>query len=237
MKAIKNLHEIFYVFGHHVRNKIRGRQPLWPYVKQFPYVIYFNIYKKNPIDLELPWLTIEAILHLKRYLSKDMRVLEYGSGGSTLFFCQRVKELVSIEHDAKWFELVENRVRNKNSLNTKLFLVLPTKSKASHPVRYASVTRGRDKNLDYYDYVSTIDQFIDEYFDVIVIDGRARTYCLKHSVNKLRSGGLLVFDNADRVEYQEQIRNYLSGWETYSYTGHIVGGLAIATTNIYIKPF
>lgn len=91
--------------------------------------------------------------------------------------------------------------------------------------------------MDYYDYVSTIDQFIDEYFDVIVIDGRARTHCLKHSVTKLRTGGMLVFDNADRVEYQDQLCNYLSGWKTYSYTGHIVGGLAIATTNIYIKPF
>lgn len=236
MNKIQNLYEIVYVFAHHIKTKVKAKQPIWSYAKQFPHVIYFNINKRRPIDLELPWLAIEAVFHIRRFLNKEMRVLEYGAGGSTLFFSKRIKEIVSIEHDAEWFDLVKNRVRNKDLSNAQFFIVPPTTPEGGQPVRYASITKKAYNGLDFYHYVSVIDQFIDGYFDMIVIDGRARTYCLEHSVRKLRSGGMLVFDNADRIEYQEQIRKQLSGWETYSYTGHVIGGLAIATTNLYIKP-
>ncbi|MBU6399666.1 MAG: hypothetical protein KGS61_05060, partial [Verrucomicrobia bacterium] len=39
---------------------------------------------KYPLDLELPWFAYAAIDFLDRYLRPDMRVCEYGSGGSTL---------------------------------------------------------------------------------------------------------------------------------------------------------
>src|SRR5690606_37246496 len=94
VKKIELSTNMFYVFAHYIKKRIKDRQPVWPYVKQLPYVIYLNINNKSPLDLELPWLTIGAILHIKRFLNKNMRVFEYGSGGSTLFFSKRAKEVV-----------------------------------------------------------------------------------------------------------------------------------------------
>jgi hypothetical protein len=40
-------------------------------------------------------------------------------------------------------------------------------------------------------------------FDIVVIDGRDRVNCAKNCTAALRSGGVLVWDNSDRVEYRD----------------------------------
>ena len=69
---------------------------------------YFGVWRRslggeaNPVADERPWITFPAIEFLERTLTRDMRVFEYGAGGSTLFFATRVKEVVSIEHEGAW---------------------------------------------------------------------------------------------------------------------------------------
>jgi hypothetical protein len=50
-------------------------------------------------------------------------------------------------------------------------------------------------------YACYIDKFEDGYFDIVLIDGRARPSCLKHAVSKVKKGGLLILDNAERKYY------------------------------------
>jgi len=47
----------------------------------------------------LDWRGVELICSI---LTRDMDVLEYGSGGSTTFFSQFVRSWTSIEHDSNW---------------------------------------------------------------------------------------------------------------------------------------
>ena len=56
----------------------------------------------------------------------------------------------------------------------------------------------RPENL----YVSAIQDFPDEHFDFILIDGQCREECLAAAVPKLKRDGLVVLDNAD-AGYQE----------------------------------
>ena len=44
--------------------------------------------KKQPLELELPWLTIEAKNYIEGYLknNKNSKVFEFGSGGSSLLY-------------------------------------------------------------------------------------------------------------------------------------------------------
>ena len=54
---------------------------------------------------------------LKKTLKENMRVYEYGVGGSTLFFAKRVKEVISVKHDPIWmhqFSEIVNRYGHKN---------------------------------------------------------------------------------------------------------------------------
>src|SRR5438874_13577508 len=46
---------------------------------------------------ELPWLGFRAIKHLDRLIKPDWRVLEFGSGMSTIWFARRCATLVSIK--------------------------------------------------------------------------------------------------------------------------------------------
>src|SRR5947207_12916151 len=54
----------------------------------------------------VPWFTYPAIEALKNWDLSDKRVFEYGSGYSTLFWAAGAKEVVSVEHDAAWYEKI-----------------------------------------------------------------------------------------------------------------------------------
>ena len=56
-------------------------------------------YNSNP----LPWYSYAAIEFIEDKLKSDFRVFEYGSGQSTLWYAQRVKEVISVEHNPDYF--------------------------------------------------------------------------------------------------------------------------------------
>jgi predicted O-methyltransferase YrrM len=56
-----------------------------------------------------PWLPPEATLRLEHLLQPTWRVLEHGSGGSTLWFAERVQEVFSVEADLDWWRELSKR--------------------------------------------------------------------------------------------------------------------------------
>lgn len=65
---------------------------------------------RNPSQIEpTPWLHPKAITYLESLLTPDMEVLEFGAGGSTLWFAERVKHVVSFEHDNEWYRLIKTK--------------------------------------------------------------------------------------------------------------------------------
>ena len=61
---------------------------------------------KRSIDKEgnpIPWCTYPFIKFIEPKLNKDFSVFEYGSGNSTIWYAQRVKEIISVENDEDWF--------------------------------------------------------------------------------------------------------------------------------------
>lgn len=63
----------------------------------------------NPI----PWFSYPFIDFLTPRLTKDLVLFEFGSGSSTSFFAERVKQVISIEHNKEWFEFV-NKTKPNN---------------------------------------------------------------------------------------------------------------------------
>ena len=145
-----------------------------------------------------PWLVEEAVIFLDNYLKKnsDANILEYGSGGSTIWFAERTKNLVSIEHDSVWFTTVQQTLKEKN-LKAECYL-LPR---------------------PYYEKI-----FEKNRFDLILVDGRDRVRCVKAIVEKniLKSGGILMLDNSERSWYKPiheilkdwKVEKYMHEWET-----------------------
>lgn len=165
-----------------------------------------------PIDMELPWITIIAKNYLKNYLNKkqisEVRVFEYGSGGSSLFFLKYASEVYSVEHDAGWFEMVDKKIKEKKIKGWTGVLALPkldkdaekSKLAAGNPSHYYT-SADVFSNFTFKEYVTAIDKFPNGYFDIVLIDGRSRPSCLLHSIKKVKKGGLLILDNAERDYY------------------------------------
>src|SRR5262245_52249641 len=69
---------------------------------------------------ERPWMTFASIAFLDGALRPDMRVFEWGSGGSTLFFSKRAKEVIAVEDDAEWAENVRRVCAERGYKNVTL---------------------------------------------------------------------------------------------------------------------
>lgn len=160
----------------------------------------------DSVSRRLPWLSIRAVDFLNREIRPEFSVFEYGGGGSTLFWNSRVRRLVTVEHDATWFSILKGKLESELKCEwTGIFIEpsngdLVNKPDAAEPEHYTSMdaaSRGRN----YKDYVKSILQFSDESFDIILIDGRCRTSCIRDAFPKLKIGGLLVLDNAEREYY------------------------------------
>ena len=114
----------------------------------------------------LPWIPYSAISRLNSIISHEYVMLEFGSGMSTIWYAQRCRTLVSIEHDPDWYNAV-------NSL----------------------IKRYRLKNVDYrlrseYNYEDLSD-INDNRFDLVVIDGIKRPECAHTSIIKVKHGSYI----------------------------------------------
>ena len=162
----------------------------------------------NPIDIRLPWICYEAIWNLEAGLERDMKVFEYGCGGSTLFFADRGCSVISVEHNPEWYSLASSLIRNHNNASS-VDLQLQEPERKALGLLYQDETVCTSFSPDYFgfnfaDYVKSILKYPDNYFDIVLVDGRARRSCIFYSIPKVKPGGLLVLDNTERTEYLGQ---------------------------------
>jgi predicted O-methyltransferase YrrM len=120
----------------------------------------------------LPWVPFAVIKKLTRVLNKDSRVLEYGSGRSTIWLARRAHSVISIEDCQAWHEKVSETFKKLNLQN----------------VDYRFLTG---------DMYCSASDFVDETFDLIIVDGKYRSKCVENTHRKLKAGGYLYLDNSD----------------------------------------
>ena len=115
----------------------------------------------------LPWFTFPAIEYLVQLDLKDKTVFEWGSGDSTLFFFERCKKIISVEHNPEYYAKCKAECDD-----VEIYL----------------------QNTDHF--VEKINDF-NMRFDVIVIDSERREDCCQKAVEFLNVGGLIIFDNSN----------------------------------------
>jgi len=173
---------------------------------------------QTPLDLEIPWFSYAAIDFLEGFLQPDMTICEYGSGGSTLFFAKRVKNVYSIEDNPKWIELVSNRLREKSIKNVQLKL-FPFDFK--NPVGF--------ENSEY------LNAMPDQRFDVIVIDGseewtQVRPICFEKAEGRVKNGGIIVVDDSWRYGKLRQ-KNQAASMKVFQSVGPCRPG--VTSTDVF----
>jgi hypothetical protein len=143
-----------------------------------------SVVTKSSIDgsgTPVPWYTYPAIGYLRQLDFSDKSVFEYGCGNSTLFWAGVARQVVSVEDDREWFDVMSTRVPP----NTRLVY-----------------------EPDLAAFVDVIRQFPGG-FDIIVVDGPARgstrLKCSRAAIESLRSGGLIILDNSDWLPESAQL--------------------------------
>lgn len=127
---------------------------------------------------------------LQTHPAQHLTVLEWGSGGSTVFFPIFLQQLgrpytwTSIEYNRDWYERIAKRVDQ----HTALVLI----DAGSTEVKQ------RDNPMnEYVSYPSTTGKR----YDVILVDGRKRRRCLLEARELLKPGGVVLLHDAQRRYY------------------------------------
>ena len=159
----------------------------------------------------LPWVTYSFIDFIKTRLNKDLTIFEYGSGNSTLFYAQRVKRVVSVEHDEAWF----NKIVQEKAANAEMI--------------FTALEKGGE-----YSKKATL---LDEKFDIIIVDGRDRVNCCRNSLDALTTKGVIILDDSERDSYQDA-RVFLTekGFKELPFTGISPGLFYNKATSVFYKP-
>lgn len=187
-----------------------------------------------------PWITFDAIDHLDRRIRPGWRVFEYGSGGSTLYWLSRGAECVSVEHDADWHARLRLRLPAGARIEYRLVPPAPadggdTAADQDDPAAYRSSWEAY-RGQSFRAYASQIDEFPAGHFDLVVVDGRARPSCIRHAVPKVRPGGILLVDNADRSRYFRHTgRELAEGFRRLSFPGVCPAMAHSSRTDLFVR--
>lgn len=121
------------------------------------------------------------------FLKPNMRVLEFGSGSSTIEISKRVKEVVSIEHNEKWY----NTVKQLNGGNVKLIYV----PQNNEPLK----TYDDGTFDDFEDYIKS--PLEEGKFDLVFIDGRSRVSCAEWAAKfYVKENGIIIIHDYNHPE-------------------------------------
>lgn len=127
------------------------------------------------------WIPRNAQAEIQKHIKPDWRVLEFGSGLSTIWWAMRVASVISIEHNRKWYFEIQQKLE----------------------------ARGR-KNVDFRfcdleGYEAAVSDMQPGSVDFIVVDGVKRLECMYEAIRLVKKdGGFVYLDNSD-VQTDERL--------------------------------
>ncbi|GGY51110.1 hypothetical protein GCM10011297_25040 [Bacterioplanes sanyensis] len=160
--------------------------------------------------VEVPWMNYPVVNFLKERLHKHLHLFEYGSGYSTAFYAQLVRDVISLEYNQAWLQ----RVADSAPANVKLLF------------------KEKDVNGAYCRAIHDTGQV----FDVVVVDGRDRVNCIKQSAECLSETGVIILDDSLRTRYSEAFEYLrLKGFRHLNIEGLKPAGYSPDRTTIFYR--
>ena len=116
---------------------------------------------------EIPWLGFRAIKRLNELIRPDWKVLEFGSGMSTLWLAKRCARLISIETDPVWHQKVGRTVSDLANVDYRLVSI---------------------------DECHLVDE---DSFNLVIVDGQRRDAVMQTALRTVVNDGYVYLDNSD----------------------------------------
>lgn len=168
------------------------------------------------VRMDLPWWTYDAVDAVDGFLAArggTARVFEYGSGASTLWLARRAGSVDAVEHEPAWAARVRELLATTPGLRCAPVVHVPhvpVVAGTQQPEVASAAPSGQ--GLDFAAYVRAIDG-VDGEFDLVLVDGRARAEVLRHVLDRVSPGGLVLLDDAQRRRYRAAVDEAASrGW-------------------------
>lgn len=152
----------------------------------------------HTVKCRLPYLTPQSIHRLDEILRPSFTVMEFGAGGSTLFFAERCKRVISVEPYQHWINILSEEAKQMGLQN----------------ITFYNYTNRKDL----IEFLKTIE---DGSLDVLLVDSddywfgdldydlpngqpasRSRTILTEMAMPKLKRDGFYVLDNYSRPWYK-----------------------------------
>lgn len=128
---------------------------------------------RGALEIGYPWLTFGAIVALEGIVNKKFKVMEFGSGGSTVFWARNCKNVKSFETNPEWFKSVKERVAEFKNVE----IILG----------------------DEVTNLKRLEREPDSHYDIVLIDSDPNTTqritLANASIQKIKPGGSLIIDN------------------------------------------
>lgn len=124
----------------------------------------------------MPWLAPNVIAKLDEIVKPYFRILEHGCGGSTLWFAERVNNVLAFDKKREWCDIVNAKVNPEKAM---VFVGLDNMHSDSFEDKFDLILIDGEPVTD-------------------------RAMWLKHAPALVKPGGWVVLDNANRPEYAEE---------------------------------
>jgi hypothetical protein len=147
---LRNTADVPVVLWQAIRRRVSGRRP------------------------DLPWIPYPVIRRLKTIVQPTWRVIETGSGYSTVWLARRVRSVRSTESDWGWYQRIQEALGRPSNVD----------------YRYVDMSQ---KPHEYW----TISAEDERSFDLAIVDGLYRDECIQSALRAVRAGGYIYLDNID----------------------------------------
>jgi hypothetical protein len=180
------------------------------YLKDIGWFETFHI--KEPVNRTLdpiPWVTYPFVDFISARLNSSLKVFEFGSGNSTLFYAARTAKVVSLEHNKEWYE----KILQKMPSNVNLIF--------------------QEVNKEIYPRAATN---LDEKFNLIIVDAEMRVGCILNCLDALTDNGVIILDDSERAEYKDGIEFLIkNGFKNLEFWGIAPLVLFKKCTSVFYK--
>lgn len=168
-----------------------------------------DIWCRNAEGDYIPWFTYPAIDFLDKRINKEWSILEYGGGSSTLFWAEQCRDVLTVEHDQDWYNILLSKA----------------------PANVCLLHRTLDPIDNYTNNFPT-----KERFHIIVIDGRQRVACCQAVPDYLLPEGIIILDDSQRERYRSGI-DFLreQGFRELPFSGLRHLAVKATTTSIFYR--
>jgi len=177
----------------------------------------------SQIDLSSVGMEYSEALKAEQYIEGKNKMLEWGSGGSTLYFPKLVENYISIEHSQEWYETLKPQLLNNvefyyvpthnekfdDDLDQNAVDILsgPENTEIRDDIVYWRTRGGFDWHCG-MDYIKKPMDLSYRDYDIIFVDGRCRSMCAYMAKYLLKDNGYLLFHDFNNRTYYHGILKY-----------------------------